>query len=276
MSFFWNNINDSEQDEVNRHFENFKKSGYTDEDRSSVFENEGMIRAKSEKGPLKEFAETIALFFDMLKAFFSGTYKTISITSISVIIGVLLYVLSPIDIAPDIIPVLGLVDDAFMVGLAIKFLAKDISKYKEYKQARQVILDGSNIALYVNNGRNTEKIAKLENINIVTDYLASKGYSVIKLFVDANLRYLDTSGMSFEDFEYSYKHELVEVPGGTRADEFLINYAKRNDAIIVTNDQFRDHIESGILTKEFYDTHHFLFVVVDNEPYIQTPSGQQI
>lgn len=36
--------------------------------------------------------------------------------------GLLLYVISPIDLLPDAIPVLGLVDDLVLIPLAVRFL----------------------------------------------------------------------------------------------------------------------------------------------------------
>ena len=37
-------------------------------------------------------------------------------------LGVVLYVISPIDLIPDVIPVIGLLDDIVLVPLAIRFL----------------------------------------------------------------------------------------------------------------------------------------------------------
>ena len=37
-------------------------------------------------------------------------------------LGVLLYVISPIDLIPDVIPVIGVLDDIVLVPLAIRFL----------------------------------------------------------------------------------------------------------------------------------------------------------
>ncbi len=48
-----------------------------------------------------------------------------------VIIGTLIYLLSPIDIAPDLIPILGWIDD----GLLISLLVTEISDlFREYSQ----------------------------------------------------------------------------------------------------------------------------------------------
>ncbi len=38
----------------------------------------------------------------------------------------LLYVLSPVDLIPDVIPVLGLVDDVVMLPLAIRFILRKL------------------------------------------------------------------------------------------------------------------------------------------------------
>ena len=51
----------------------------------------------------------------------------------AIAIAALLYVVSPIDAIPDVIPVLGLTDDAGIVGLVIKLLMEEIKK-RENKQ----------------------------------------------------------------------------------------------------------------------------------------------
>ena len=40
--------------------------------------------------------------------------------------GVLLYLLSPVDLIPDIVPFLGMVDDIVLVPLAIRFMLKKL------------------------------------------------------------------------------------------------------------------------------------------------------
>lgn len=51
-------------------------------------------------------------------------------TGKAVAIGALLYVISPIDAIPDLIPLLGLTDDAAIVLFAISQLKSDLNKYK--------------------------------------------------------------------------------------------------------------------------------------------------
>lgn len=49
-------------------------------------------------------------------------------------IGALIYLISPIDAIPDVIPVLGLTDDVSIIGLAVAKLAADLQKYMKNNQ----------------------------------------------------------------------------------------------------------------------------------------------
>jgi uncharacterized membrane protein YkvA (DUF1232 family) len=45
----------------------------------------------------------------------------------------LIYIFSPIDLIPDFIPVLGLTDDAVVLGLCLAAIATDLKKYEIWK-----------------------------------------------------------------------------------------------------------------------------------------------
>jgi uncharacterized membrane protein YkvA (DUF1232 family) len=47
--------------------------------------------------------------------------------------GALLYSVSPGDIVPDALPVLGQLDDALVVGLAMRLIRRDLQRYIEHK-----------------------------------------------------------------------------------------------------------------------------------------------
>ena len=52
----------------------------------------------------------------------------------AIAIGALIYLISPIDAIPDVIPVLGLTDDVSIIGLAVAKLATDLQKYMKTNQ----------------------------------------------------------------------------------------------------------------------------------------------
>jgi uncharacterized membrane protein YkvA (DUF1232 family) len=49
---------------------------------------------------------------------------------ITVIIA-LLYIISPIDLMPDAIPFLGMLDDVLVAGYALKQVADELARYKQ-------------------------------------------------------------------------------------------------------------------------------------------------
>jgi len=71
----------------------------------------------------------IVTFFQMSKAILQRRYpmpwKTFFLAILCAI-----YVLSPVDILPDILPILGITDDAAFIVLVVALLQKDLAKYR--------------------------------------------------------------------------------------------------------------------------------------------------
>ena len=47
----------------------------------------------------------------------------------------MIYFVSPLDVIPDSIPVLGYIDDALVVGLALKTVRADLDAFMEWETA---------------------------------------------------------------------------------------------------------------------------------------------
>lgn len=52
-----------------------------------------------------------------------------------VVVGAVAYVLLPIDLIPDLVPVLGWLDDLGAIGAALTFFARDISNHAAKQKA---------------------------------------------------------------------------------------------------------------------------------------------
>jgi uncharacterized membrane protein YkvA (DUF1232 family) len=109
----------------------------SEDDVSGVLGKEDAILGKAH-GALKKFAQNIKLLFLVIKDYAKGTYREIPWTSIAAIIGSLLYIFSPIDLIPDFIPALGLVDDAAVLVLCLRSIGGDLRKYEAWKKERDV------------------------------------------------------------------------------------------------------------------------------------------
>ncbi len=102
-------------------------------DMEEVLKKEKEIEQKIKKGPLSEYINDIKIFIELLKDFVSGKYRKIPWFTIAAIVVALLYVLNPMDLVPDFIPVIGQLDDAVVIAVCIKLVKEDIENYKNWK-----------------------------------------------------------------------------------------------------------------------------------------------
>lgn len=84
-------------------------------------------------GFLSRLFEDVKLLFLLIKDYWKGVYRDVSIWSILVFSIGIIYILSPIDIIPDFNLGIGQIDDAVVLLLCLNFLEKDLYKYKEWK-----------------------------------------------------------------------------------------------------------------------------------------------
>lgn len=106
-------------------------------DVANVLANGDAIRRKAARGPLARFSGTISTLFSLVMDYMSGEYPYVPWSTIAWISATLLYVLSPVDLVPDIIPVAGLADDAAFVAGLVAAIAKDLDNYARWKASHE-------------------------------------------------------------------------------------------------------------------------------------------
>ena len=82
---------------------------------------------------LSRLFEDIKLLFLLVRDYWNGVYRNVSIWSILVFTIGIIYTLSPIDIIPDFNLGIGQIDDAAVLLLCLYFLEKDLYKYREWR-----------------------------------------------------------------------------------------------------------------------------------------------
>lgn len=108
---------------------------FEEEDIDDVLEDEDAIKSKFEnKGKLQRYLDDAIILFSLLKDYANGNYREVPFNVIAAIGGALLYVLSPIDLIPDFIPIIGYLDDAAVVAFCLNLIEKDLISYKIWKK----------------------------------------------------------------------------------------------------------------------------------------------
>ena len=90
---------------------------------------------------LQKYWKDVCEVFSLLKDWMAGRYPIIPWTVVATLVGALLYVLSPLDLIPDFIPVVGFTDDAGVFAVALSFAGADLEKYREWKRQRAETID---------------------------------------------------------------------------------------------------------------------------------------
>jgi hypothetical protein len=120
-------------------------------------------------------------------------------------------------------------------------------------ESKVAIIDGSNVA------HSTEgDHARLENIRLVSAKLVEEGYEPV-VVVDAALRHQIDEKPAFEQMVED--GTIRQAPAGTDADYFILSFARELDAVVVSNDRFKDRLEAFPEARE----HVVRFMIVNDE-----------
>lgn len=89
------------------------------------------------RGPLKRFIEDYRVLKELIKDYRGGRYRQALYGTIAAAAFALLYVFNPFDIIPDVLPFVGVVDDASVITACLMLLERDLKKYRNWK-VRQI------------------------------------------------------------------------------------------------------------------------------------------
>jgi uncharacterized membrane protein YkvA (DUF1232 family) len=82
---------------------------------------------------MRRTANQTRLVLELLEDVRNGAYHGFSWYSVPVAAAALLYAVSPADVIPDVIPLLGGIDDIAIVAVAVRLLQRDLRAYCRFK-----------------------------------------------------------------------------------------------------------------------------------------------
>jgi len=109
----------------------------TEQDVEKVLNRSEDIKQRFRRsGPLGRFFEDGQLLVAMVKDYWSRSYRRIPSATIGAAVVSLIYVLNPFDLVPDVLPLIGQVDDAAIVAACLLLIEQDLHAYRQWKQAQ--------------------------------------------------------------------------------------------------------------------------------------------
>jgi len=83
------------------------------------------------KGPIiDQIRNKLLIFGGLIKSYATGEYRDIELKNLVIILGSMIYFISPIDFIPDILPMVGFADEIALLTFAYNSVASEIEKYE--------------------------------------------------------------------------------------------------------------------------------------------------
>lgn len=101
---------------------------FSPDDLEAVMSQADTVRRKT--SCLGDAAEDFMLLWKLLQEYYAGTYREIPWKAIAAIGFAALYLINPFDVIPDVIPFVGYLDDAGVIGLVLKSFRTEIAQYR--------------------------------------------------------------------------------------------------------------------------------------------------
>ena len=88
------------------------------------------------RGPFVETWPYLMAMIRAIRAYERKEYRDIPESNLLTIIAAIIYFVSPFDVIPDYIPILGHIDDAVVVSLALRSVRADLDAFMAWETAR--------------------------------------------------------------------------------------------------------------------------------------------
>ena len=128
------NLNESDQERVSQTFEKGVET-FTEEDLEKV-KADAETAEKKAKFLGGQF-ESFQLTWSLLQDYWAGKYTSIPWKLIASTGFAVAYLVSPLDIIPDFLPIVGFVDDATVFALVVSSFQSELNAYREWKKKQK-------------------------------------------------------------------------------------------------------------------------------------------
>ncbi|WP_051906391.1 YkvA family protein [Methylomarinum vadi] len=126
-----------DKDALNRAF--FKRNGkkITSRHYDRIIDKAHEIEGKAKSIPaLHKVIKDVLLCLELIRDYRSGAYRNIETWAIVAVAFGLLYLINPLELIPDVIPVVGYLDDVAVMVAILRLVKVEIDKYAQWREKR--------------------------------------------------------------------------------------------------------------------------------------------
>lgn len=96
------------------------------------------IQAEGKSTVLQSITSKVMILGKLLKFYATGEYRAIDLKNVVIIITAFVYFLSPLDLVPDFIPMLGFADDIALMTFVFNSVSEEIEKFETWLLNRDI------------------------------------------------------------------------------------------------------------------------------------------
>ena len=125
---------------INRNFVRRGAERMTENDVARVLDNADAIGARFlQGGKLSRVLAEGKLLLSLIRDYWTREYRAAPFWVIGAAVFALLYVLAPIDLLPDALPIVGQIDDVAVVSICVALARQELAKYEAWRKSRGAI-----------------------------------------------------------------------------------------------------------------------------------------
>ena len=88
------------------------------------------------RGPFADTWPYLMAMIRLIRAYHREEYRDMSRQNLLIVVAAIIYFVSPFDVIPDWVPVLGHIDDAFVVALALRSARADLDTFMAWETSK--------------------------------------------------------------------------------------------------------------------------------------------
>lgn len=118
----------------------FESGGWQEEAKQTINNREKMNELKNKKNKflntpaLSKIRDSLCLLWRYLEAVTNKRYTEYSVWALTKIVAVLIYVVNPFDLIPDVIFWVGWLDDILALGYVISLTTEELEKFQTWEK----------------------------------------------------------------------------------------------------------------------------------------------